>query len=96
MFWSYLADSKSLNTPNPKLLTFESHESHESYNVTLKKLSDGYCELIVAEFFSSFANDYDSVFISKFSPDTNPSKNEFEFFLKFNDVEKAKNILANN
>jgi hypothetical protein len=87
MYWSYLADSKSLNSSEPKLLTFENHDG------ILEKLSRGYCELVVEEFFSSFANNYDCIFISKSNPIENPSKNEFMFFLKFDDIDKANKIL---
>jgi hypothetical protein len=87
MYWSYLADSKSLNSSEPKLLTFE------SYDGILEKLSHGYCELVVEDFFSSFANNYDCIFISKSNPNPNPNPNELMFFLKFDDIDKANKIL---
>jgi hypothetical protein len=85
MYWSYLTNTDKFSQPN--ILTFESNED-------LDKLSKGYCELILDNFFSSFGSDYDAIFISEFGPVDNPMQNEFKFLIKFNDVDKAKKILG--
>lgn len=84
MYWSYLSNSNNKSSSN--LLTLESNDN-------LKKMSIGYCELIIDNFFSSFSYDYDSIFISEYYPKENPSLKEIKFFIKFNDVDKARKIL---
>jgi hypothetical protein len=85
MYWSYLT-----NTVNTEiLLTFESNNDYD-------KLCKDYCELIIDDFFSSFTNDYDAIFISEFEPTKNPSNRNKRFFIKFNDVKKATNYLKNS
>lgn len=85
MFWSYLINTEKFLQSNT--LTFESNED-------LDKLSKGYCELVLDNFFSSFGSDYNAIFISEFGPVENPTQNEIKFLIKFNDVEKAKSILV--
>ena len=87
MYWSYLTNTNNHTSSN--LLTFESSDN-------LNKLSTGSCELVIDEFFSSFSNDYDAIFISEYDPNQNPSSKEIRFFIKFNDVDKARKILNNN
>lgn len=83
MYWSYLINTY---TNNNDLLTFESNDD-------LDKLSKGYCELVISDFFSSFSHDYNAIFISKFDPTENPSNKGKKFFIKFNDVDKAIEFL---
>jgi hypothetical protein len=71
------------------LLTFESNDN-------LEKLSKGYCELVISDFFSSFSHDYNAIFISEFDPTKNPLNKEIKFFIKFDDVNKAKKFLNNS
>lgn len=87
MYWSYL--TKTNQHPTTNLLTFES-------NNDLDKLSKGYCELVIVDFFSSFSNDYDAIFISEFDPTQNPSSKEIKFFIKFDDIDKARKFLNKN
>ena len=82
MYWSYLIKTESNST---NLLTFESNDN-------LEKLSKGYCELVIVDFFSSFAHNYDTIFISEYDPTQNPITKEIKFLIKFNDVLKAKKI----
>ena len=86
MYWSYLTNTN--NHYGNNLLTFESNDN-------LNKLSIGYCELVIDNFFSSFSNDYDSIFISEYDPNQNPFSKEFIFFIKFNDVDKARFLIKN-
>ena len=86
MYWSYLTNTDS-NVNN--LLTFESNDD-------LEKLSKGYCELVITDFFSSFSHDYNAIIISELDPTKIPSiysNKEIKFFIKFNDIEKANNII---
>ena len=87
MYWSYLYDSTK--SRKSQTLTFESSDN-------LEKLILGYCELTMENFFSCFSPDFDSIFISEFSPDKKPLENEFKFVIKFNDITKAKSILKIN
>lgn len=83
MYWSYLTNTYKNNND---LLTFES-------NNDLDKLSKGYCELVISNFFSSFSHDYNAIFISEFDPTENPYDRENKFFIEFNDVNKAIEFL---
>lgn len=85
MYWSYLTNT---NNHTENLLTFESNDN-------LEKMSTGYCELVIADFFSSFSHDYNAIFISEFDPTKNPSNKEIKFFIKFDDIYKAKKFLNN-
>ena len=85
MYRSYLTSSttnnKLNNNANNNLLSFETFNDYE-------KISKGYCELIIEDFFSSFSNDYDAIFISKFVPIKNPLDKKKNFFIKFDDIDK--------
>jgi hypothetical protein len=85
MYWSYLVNTNKFLQGN--LLTFETNENFE-------KLSIGYCELVLDNFFSSFGNDYDAIFISEFGPTDKPETKEIKFLIKFDDVYKANKILS--
>lgn len=85
MFWSYLTNFDN-NINN--LLTFESNNDFD-------KLSKGYCELVIDDYFSSFSHDYNAIFISEYDPTQNPSNKEIKFFIKFNDVDKARKFINN-
>ena len=82
MYWYYLTNTKN----HKEILTFE---SNSDYN----KLYKGYNELVIDNFFSSFSRDYDAIFISKHCPDNNPIKQEIEFLIKFDDINKARKNL---
>ena len=86
MFWSYLC---RISDSQIKLLTFESGND-------LEKLKQGYCELILDKFFTSFAQDFDFIFISKYSPTDNPYTKEKEFVINFEDYEKIKELMNHN
>lgn len=87
MFWTYLTNSFSSN-----ILTFESFELENDYliNDSIK----GYCKLILDDFFSSFSQDWDAIFISTYSPNDMPLLKDNLFYIKFNDLTKAENILG--
>ena len=87
MYWSYLSNSQN-TCEKVNILTFES-------NADLKKLSNNYCELIIDNFFSSFSPEYDSIFISEFNSEQEPLNNEIKFYIKFNDFNKAYELLKN-
>ncbi len=86
MYWSYLSNSQNLSNSN--ILTFESSQSD------LEIFSKGYCDLVIKDFFSSFACEYDTIFISEYGPEDNPINKERKFTIKFTDIEKAKNYLV--
>jgi hypothetical protein len=86
-YYTYLLNLKSENDSEPKLLTFETSTEN------LINLKKGYCELIIDNFFSSFSNYYDCIFISEYDPMQNPVKLEKKFLINFNDVEQANEIL---
>ena len=82
MYWSYLSNSQKSLSSN--ILTFESTDND------LEIFSKGYCDLIINDFFSGFAPEYDTIFISEYGPKNNPGNKERKFTIKFTDVEKAK------
>jgi len=86
MYWTYLCGKKE-STSN--ILTLESNDN-------LQQLSEGYCELVLEDFFSCFGSDYDYLFISEFSPDQNPLEKDKKFLIKFNDYEFANKYLKEN
>lgn len=87
MYWSYLINNNNYKN----LLTFESNENFD-------KLTKGYSELVISDFFSSFSREYDSIIISEFDPthDLSEIVKEIKFFIKFDDIKKAKQILYKN
>jgi len=84
--WSYLSNSAS---SEPKLLTFECVDSKD-----VNSLAKGYCELIMEKFFSGFSSEYDTIFISKYSPNSNPQNKPKLFEMRFdNYIESSKYIV---
>lgn len=86
MYWSYLTSSE--NHSSEKILAFETSDD-------IEKLSKGYCELVIDNFFSSFAREYDAIFISEYCPTDEPAKKDYKFIIKFNDTTEAIKILNN-
>jgi len=87
MYWSYLTSSKNHSDSN--ILPFESNDD-------IEKLSKGYCQLVIDNFFSSFSREYDAIFISEFCPVDEPAKRDYKFIIKFNDIDEAIKILNNS
>lgn len=94
MVWTYLGNLNSILsltslTPNP--LTFECVELDVNNNELLKKLTDGYIELINGGFFDGFSSDYNILFVSSHSPDKFPITREKLFEIEFDkEVNKLK------
>lgn len=89
MYWSYLTNTQSssqISSNINNILTFECNDD-------LIKLTNGYCELVLSEFFTSFDRDYDAIFISEYGPTENPLDKEKKFIINFSDNNKALNIL---
>ena len=84
MYWSYLCGINKNNKLN--LLTLESNDN-------LENLIHNYLELILDNFFSNFTNDFNFIFISKYSPNNFPYENNKEFIIKINDSELASLLL---
>ena len=84
MYWSYLYGINKNNKLN--LLTLESNDN-------LENLIHNYLELILDNYFSHFTNDFNFIFISKYSPDNFPYENKKEFIIKLNDFELALLLL---
>lgn len=84
MYWSYLTNT---NNPSHNQLTFENSDD-------FNKLCIGYCELVLSNYFSSFGNDYNAIFISEFNPEENPFNKEIKFIINFDDIKKAKKYLG--
>ena len=84
--WSYLTNASSTN---PKLLTFECVNSDD-----FESLAKGYCELILENFFSSFSSEYNSIFISESSPDSNPQNQDKLFEMRFDDLIGSQKYLS--
>jgi len=94
MLWSYLINSNYINKKNsliPITLTFEQVNS-----VDFKSLALGYCDLIIENFFDSFTSDYDTIYISEYSPTLEPFYKDKLFIIKFNNKTKAHEYITNN
>ena len=80
MYWSYL-------TNNNLILTFESGSD-------LNKLIQGYCELLLDNYFSGFTQDFNTLFISEFAPDENPLQKDKKFIIRLDDINFALETLC--
>lgn len=90
MYWSYLLSNKISKSNEIKILPFESNDN-------LNKMISCYCDLVKDNFFSSFSNEYDCIFISKYdithftqiTADKTRQENLKVFEISFNDIQKA-------
>lgn len=89
MIWAYLYNSL-ISTPslisNP--LTLECIEIKSSDNNFFDELKEEYVKLLKNGFFNEFIHDYDTLFISTFSPDNYPILSERIFEIKLNNKNK--------
>lgn len=81
MIWTYLYNSNIISPLTPNPLTFECVELDIADNELLKKLTDGYVELMNEGFFEGFSNDYNILFVSSYGPNESPNKREKLFSL---------------
>ena len=80
MVWTYLFNSNLISSLTSNLLTFEYVELNIDDKELLKKLTDGYIELMNEGFFDGFSNDYNRLFVSSYGPDESPIERE-KFFV---------------
>lgn len=78
MVWTYLSNSQYDNIEH-KSLTFECIDLEISNTNLFNELKNGYIDLINDGFFDGFTNDYDTLFISTFSPSEFPIKKDKVF-----------------
>ena len=81
MVWTYLTNSNSISSLTPNPLTFECVELDIADNALLKKLTDGYIELMNEGFFDGFSNDYNMLFVSSYGPNESPIEREKLFVI---------------
>ena len=84
MYWSYLT-----NISTNSILTFES-------GTNINKLIEGYCNLIIDDYFIGFIKDYNTLFISEYNPSENPIEKEKKFIIDLTDVNFATHVLNSN
>lgn len=81
MLWTYLSRNNNFtNTSNliPNILNFESVliKNDENYENEINLLKNSYSNLIKEGFFDGFIRDYDTLFVSEYSPELVPIKKE--------------------
>lgn len=84
MLWTYLSKSNNLSNilnSSTDILNFESinikhDENYENYENEINSMKKNYSDLIKEGFLDGFSRDYNILFVSKYSPESDPLKKE--------------------